>query len=302
MNGHDGTQQGWRERRAPRLVVWAALALVAALPGAPAWAAAAVEEPGALAVSCEGGALRLEARAALAPDVFRALEKECGLLLGGTENIPPRPVTAAYQKVTLEEVIESLIRLTDLPNTLLAMLSSGALKLAVLATGTPPAESMINGGRPTALSAFGLDEDGAEEAALEDARRQFLLAQTYEERKRALAAMMRLDAEEAKELDNLDGEELDDERDEAGLEDARRRFLTAQTEEELKKALEDTKQIDPDAADELEELTAEERKEIALDDLLMQYYLFQTDEGRKQAYEAIKKLDPEEAEHLLLED
>ena len=213
-------------------------------------------------------------------------------------------MTATYEKVTLEEVIESLIRLTDLPNTLLAKLSSGALRLAVLATGTPPAESMsmINGGRPTALSAFGLDEDRAEEAALEDARRQFLLAQTYEERKRALAAMMRLDAEEAKELDNLDGEELDDERDEAGLEDARRRFLTAQTEEELKKALEDTKQIDPDAADELEELTAEERKEIALDDLLMQYYLFQTDEGRKQAYEAIKKLDPEEAKHLLLED
>ena len=81
--------------------------------------------------------------------VLRALEKECGLILEGKEYIPERPVTVAYQKVTLEEVIESLIRLTGLPSTMLAVASSGALKLAVLATGTPLAESMsmINGGR-----------------------------------------------------------------------------------------------------------------------------------------------------------
>ncbi len=264
----------------------------------PAWAGT-TEANGALKLSCENGALSLKARDALAPEVFRALEKECGLLLRGSENIPAQPLTVDYEKVTLEEVIESLVRLTGLPSTLLATVSSGALKLAVLATGTPITEP-INGAEPTSLSTFGLDED--EDAAIDEARRQFLLAQTYEERKRALEAMMRLDTEEAKELDNLNGDALEDERRDVGLEDARRRFLVAQSEEEKQKALEDAKKLDPDAADELEEFDEEERKEAALDDLLMQYYLSQTDGQRKQAYEAIKKLDPEEAKHLLLDD
>ncbi|MCH7923260.1 MAG: tetratricopeptide repeat protein [Nitrospinae bacterium] len=71
----------------------------------------------------------------MAPDVFQALERECGLLLEGKEYIPERPVTATYERVTLEEVIEAIIRLADLPNTMLATVSSGAVKLAVLATG-----------------------------------------------------------------------------------------------------------------------------------------------------------------------
>ncbi len=66
--------------------------------------------------------------------------------------------------------------------------------------------------------------------------------------------------------------------------------------------MEDTRELDPNAADELEEIDEEERKEAAPDDLLMQYYLSRTDEDRKRSYEAIKKLDPEEAKHLLLED
>jgi len=191
--------------------------LAIGLAAAPALAGA-TEAHGAIKLSCENGALSLDARDALAPDVFRALEKKCGLLLGGSENIP--------------------------------------------------------------------------------------LAQTYEERKRALEAMMRLDAEEARELDNLNGDALEVERQDVGLEDARRRFLVAQSEEEKQKALEDAKKLDPNAADELEELNAkerEERKEAALDDLLMQYYLSRTDEDRKRAYEAVKKLDPAEAKHLLLE-
>ncbi len=284
----------------PRGLVTLAAMLAIGLAAAPAWAGA-TEAQGAIKLSCENGALSLEARDALAPEVFRALEKECGLLLRGSENIPAQPLTVDYEKVTLEEVIESLVRLTGLPSTLLATVSSGALKLSVLATGTPITEP-INGAEPTSLSTFGLDEDEAEDAAIDEARRQFLLAQTYEERKRALEEMMRLDAEEARDLDNLNGDALEYERQDVGLEDARRRFLVAQTEEEKQKALEDTRELDPNAADELEEIDEEERKEAALDDLLMQYYLSRTDEDRKRSYEAIKKLDPEEAKHLLLED
>ena len=190
--------------------------LALGLAAAPAWAGA-TEAHGALKLSCENGALSLEARDALAPEVFRALEKKCGLLLGGSENIPAQPLTVDYEEVSLE-------------------------------------------------------------------------------------AMMRLDAEEAKELDNLNGDALESERWDVGLEDARWRFLVAQSEEEKQKTLVDTNKIEPNAADELEELNAEERKEAALDDLLMQYYLSRTDEGRKLAYEAVKKLDPEEAKYLLLED
>ncbi len=197
------------------LVTMAAL-LALGLAAAPAWAGA-TEAHGALKLSCENGALSLEARDALAPEVFRALEKKCGLLLGGSENIPAQPLTVDYEKVSLE-------------------------------------------------------------------------------------AMMRLDAEEAKELDNLNGDALESERRDVGLEDARRRFLVAQSEEERLKALEDAKKLDPNAADEVEEIDEEERKEAALDDLLMQYYLSRTDEDRKRSYEAIKKLDPEEAKYLLQED
>ncbi|MCH6567230.1 MAG: hypothetical protein IH801_02545 [Nitrospinae bacterium] len=284
----------------PRGLVTMAAMLAIGLAAAPAWAGA-TEANGALKLSCENGALSLKARDALAPEVFRALEKKCGLLLGGSENIPAQPLTVDYDKVSLEEVIESLIRLTGLPSTLLATVSSGALKLAVLATGTPITEP-INGAEPTSISTFGLDGDEDEDAAIDEARRQFLLAQTYEERKRALEAMMRLDAEEARDLDNLNGDALEYERQDVGLEDARRRFLVAQSEEEKQKALEDARKLDPNAADELEEIDEEERREAALDDLLMQYYLSRTDEDRKRSYEAIKKLDPEEAKHLLLED
>ena len=202
----------------PRGLVTMAAMLAIGLAAVPAWAGA-TEAHGALKLSCENGALNLDARDALAPEVFRALENKCGLLLVGSENIP--------------------------------------------------------------------------------------LAQTYEERKRSLEAMMRLDAEEARDLDNLNGDALEFERRDVRLEDARRRFLVAQSEEEKQKALEDARKLDPNAADDLEELDDEERKErkeAALDDLLMQYYLSRTDEDRKRAYEAVKKLDPEEAKHLLLED
>ncbi len=80
------------------MTVCAALAIALALP-AGGFAAEPKEK---LKLSCEEGRLlSLDTRAARAPDVFKALERECGLLLKGVENIPDRPVTATYEKVTL---------------------------------------------------------------------------------------------------------------------------------------------------------------------------------------------------------
>ncbi len=80
------------------LTACAALAIALAL----AAGVFAAETKGTIKLSCEEGKLlSLEAREALAPDVFRALEEKCGLLLKGGENIPYEPVTATYEKVTL---------------------------------------------------------------------------------------------------------------------------------------------------------------------------------------------------------
>ena len=258
--------QGRRVRLARWVLVWAALALVVALPSR---AAAAAEEGGALKVSCEGGKLSLEARDAPVAAVLQAL-KECGLLLEGKEYVPDQPVTATYEKVTLEDVIEALIRLTDLPNTLLATASSGALKLVVLATGTPAPPMVITPWAPAPkgkgrqqvsraktasgskwASAFAVDEDEVEEATLEAARRLFLLGATEQERQRALAELKQLDPDEAWILQQLDAGELAEEQQDLLVEEARRQFLLAQTNGERQQAYEEVKRLDPEEAEDL---------------------------------------------------
>ena len=222
------------------LTVCAALALALALPAG----VFAAEPKGTLKLSCEEGKLlSLEARAALAPDVFRALEKECGLQLKGGWNIPDEPVTATYEKVTLEEIIESLIRLAGLPSTLLAIASSGALKLAVLATGTPrpkkPRATVSREERDGARDEDSDDEDVPEEA-LEGARRRYLLAKTDAERQVALEDLLEMDADE-----------LADEREEAAIESALEKYYLAKTDLERQRAYEELKKIDPDEAEDL---------------------------------------------------
>jgi len=309
--------QGRRGRLARWVLVWAALALVVALPS---WAAA-TEEGGALKVSCEGGKLSLEARDAPVAVVLEAL-KECGLSLEGKEYIPDQPVTATYEKVTLEDVLEALIRLTDLPNTLLAKLSSGALKLVVLATGTPAPPMVVTPWAPAPkgkgrqqvsraktasgrkwASAFAVDEDEVEEATLEAARRLFLLGATEQERKRALAELKRIDPDEAWILQQLDAEELAADRTEAETEAARRRFLLGATEAERQRALAELKQLDPDEAWILQQSDAgelaEEQKDLLVEEARRQFLLAQTNGERQQAYKEIRRLDPEEAEDLL---
>ncbi|MCZ6659841.1 MAG: hypothetical protein O6916_00260, partial [bacterium] len=250
-------------------------------------------------------------RAALAPDVFKALERECGLLLKGVENIPDRPVTATYEKVTLEEIIESLIRLTGLPNTLLAIASSGALKVAVLATGKEiprrAARSLRRTraprvSRPRPDSLFWVDESEAEDAAIEKAQRRFLLARTDDERDKALEDMLRLDSDEAEDLQDLDPEGLAEERLETAIEEARRQFLLAKSSSERNLAMEAMMRLDPDEAEDLLDLDekelAEERLEEAVEDVLIKFHLSGTDDERWRVYEELKRLDPDEAEDL----
>ena len=292
------------------MTLCAALAIALALP-AGGFAAEPKEK---LKRSCEEGKLlSLEAREALAPDVFKALERECGLLLKGVENIPDRPVTATYEKVTLEEIIESLIRLTGLPNTLLAIASSGALKVAVLATGKeiprkaarPQRRTRARAprvSRPRPDSLFWVDESEAEDAAIEKAQRRFLLARTDDERDKALEDMLRLDSDEAEDLLDLDPEDLAEERLEAAIEEARRQFLLAKSSSERNLAMEAMMRLDPDEAGDLLDLDekdlAEERLEEAVEDVLIKFHMSGTDDERWRVYEELKRLDPDEAEDL----
>ncbi len=288
------------------LTACAALAIALAL----AAGVFAAETKGTIKLSCEEGKLlSLEAREALAPDVFRALEEKCGLLLKGGENIPYEPVTATYEKVTLEEVIESLIRLTGLPSTLLAKVSSGALKLAVLATGTPQPRK-----RKAAVKREKRDKDRDEdsddeevsEEALEAAQRRFLLAKTDPERQAILEEIRELDVDEAEDLEDLDEEDMAEEREEAELEQARQDFLLATTEAERQRALSILKRLDEDEAEDLMEMDAEElaeeRKDATVNAAVTRYHLAKTPEERQMALEEVKKIDPDEAEDLEDED
>ncbi len=301
MNGHG--KQGWSERLSRCLVLCAALAIVLALPAHDF----AAEPKGTLKLSCEEGKLlSLEAREALAPDVFVALEEKCGLLLKGGENIPYDPLTATYEKVTLEEVIESLIRLTGLPSTLLAKVSSGALKLAVLATGTPQPRK-----RKAAVKREKRDKDRDEdsddeevsEEALEAVRRRFLLANTDAERLAILEEMKKLDEDEAEDLEDLDEEDLAEDQEEAELEQARQDFLLATTEAERQRALSIMKMLDADEAEDFMEMGAQElaseRQEASLGAAVTRYYLAKTPEERQDALEEVKRIDPDEAEDLV---
>ena len=285
------------------MTVCAALALALALPAG----VFAAEPKGTLKLSCkEGKLLSLEARAALAPDVFRALEKECGLQLKGGWNIPDEPVTATYEKVTLEEIIESLIRLAGLPSTLLAIASSGALKLAVLAKGTPappaPQAKKEKASEPEALRA--LFEEEAVHAALEASWQQFLLAKANEERQRALEKLKQLAPEQAEALQTLDPEALAAEQEHAALEVAWQQFLIAKTNEERQRALEELKQLAPEVAEALQSLDPEalaaEQEHAAQEAALRRFLLSQTEQEERQAYEELKRLAPEEVEAVLL--
>ncbi len=89
------------------------------------------------------------------------------------------------------------------------------------------------------------------EAAAEEAIRQFYLAGTERERRRALADLARLDPDEADYLLDLTAEELAAEQNDAAVEEARRQFLLAQTNGERQQAYEEVKRLDPEEAEDL---------------------------------------------------
>ena len=185
----------------------------------------------------------------------------------------------------------------------LALWATLALFVVALPACEKPVEVAKTKGEPEAALAFFVDEKAALEARVEDALRRFLLAQTSEERQRALAELNSLDPDEAWVLQHSTAEELAEEGGEFATEEARRRFLLAKTYEERQRALAELKRLDLDEVDDLRDMDAEdlveEREEAALEEALLQFYIAQTEQQRKRAYEEVKRLDPDAAEDLL---
>ena len=102
-----------------------------------------------------------------------------------------------------------------------------------------------------------LDLDGKDlaeerlEAAIEEARRQFLLAKSSGERNLAMEAMMRLDPDEAEDLLDLDEKDLAEERLEEAVEDVLIKFHMSGTDDERWRVYEELKRLDPDEAEDL---------------------------------------------------
>ena len=105
--------------------------------------------------------------------------------------------------------------------------------------------------RPKPDSLFWVDESEGEDVAIEKAQRSFLLAKTDDERDRALEDMLRLDSDEAEDLQDLDPEGLAEERLEAAVEDALNKFHLSGTDDERWRAYEELKRLDPDEAEDL---------------------------------------------------
>ena len=79
------------------------------------------------------------------------------------------------------------------------------------------------------------------------------MAGTERERRRALADLARLDPDEADYLLDLTAEELAAEQNDAAVEEARRQYFLARTEQERQRALAELKSLDPDEAEALME-------------------------------------------------
>ena len=93
--------------------------------------------------------------------------------------------------------------------------------------------------------------DEREEFEAEEARREFLLAKTYKERQLALAEFKLLDLDEVGDLRGMGATEIAGEREVVALEEALLQFYIAQTEQERRRAYEEVKRLDPDAAENL---------------------------------------------------
>jgi len=89
---------------------------------------------------------------------------------------------------------------------------------------------------------------------------------------------------------------------EARVEEARRRFLLAKTDEERQRALAELNGLDPDEAWDLQHSTAEdmdeERAEAAAEEARRRFLLVKTYEERQRALAELKRLDIDEVDDL----
>ena len=89
---------------------------------------------------------------------------------------------------------------------------------------------------------------------------------------------------------------------EARVEEARRRFLLAQTSEDQKRTMAELKRLDPDEVDDLRDMDAEdldeERAEAAAEEARRRFLLAKTYEERQRALAELKRLDPDEVDDL----
>ena len=194
-------KKGLRTPRARHLAIWAALALVAALP--------ACEKPAEVA------------KTKVEPEVeLTFLVDEKASLKARAEDARRRFLLAQ----TSEEQKRTMAELNRLdPEEAWILQQSTAEELA----------------------------DEREEFEAEEARREFLLAKTYKERQLALAEFKLLDLDEVGDLRGMGATEIAGEREVVALEEALLQFYIAQTEQERRRAYEEVKRLDPDAAENL---------------------------------------------------
>lgn len=189
----------------------------------------------ALELSCPRGRVTMSARGEPALAVFRALERECGLVLRRAELIPEGPVTAEYRGRTLEEAVRDLVRITGIPSTLSTSAPGEPLTLVLLPTGheDPTRRALASvpagataGGSWSALSPLPADVRAALSTAPGPADPETLLA-----------LIRRVDADEAWVAEGLLLDELLELRAEAAAEEALRRYHAARDEEGRRLAL-----------------------------------------------------------------
>lgn len=268
------------------------LALAAAVRCAsPAPAGAAEAGPpraAAVTVSCKDGRVTLSARAAPAPAVFRALEKECGLALRRPELVPDEPVTIEVRGKTLEEAVTDLVRLTGVPSTLAATSVAEPMTLVLLPTGT--------GDMPRTAP----DPPPAGEVGEEGGRDREAAARRGEQR-RLLARIRALAPDEAWVLEGLSLPSLLRLWNDAATEDALLRFLASGSAEERRRILEELRAIGPAPGTEAP-WSAEEvdnhRWSLGWRQAERDYLLADGEAARGQALRALRESNPEVAEDL----
>ena len=197
---------------------------------------------GALGLSCRDGRVDLDARSAPAAEVFRALERDCGLVVRSPGLLPPEPVTFTSRGRTLEETVAELVRVAGVPSTLSATAPGEPLTLFLLPTGkqgpAPPAALA----RPAPVG-DGVRVDGDAERSPGAAGAP--AAQSVDPAAAILAELERIDPDQAWILSKMEAGDLLAERDEAATEDLLRRYHASPDAAERARLLDELSALGP---------------------------------------------------------